>query len=115
MSLPIFNPSVPASPGTRNRPAVKVLKAEFGDGYTQEAGDGLNNVQAVLSLQWQVLTPDQAQELEDFFKGLGGYRRFLYREQPDRPLRKFVCSDWNRTYDTPQSFRATFEERFDLG
>ena len=63
MAFPTFTPPVPPSPGTANKPKVKLLKAEFGDGYTQTTRDGLNHVRRTLSLKWEFLTPTQAKTI----------------------------------------------------
>jgi len=115
MPILTFTPPIPPSPGTRNRPEVKILKAEFGDGYTQEAGDGINNVRAVVSLSWDTLTPAQADQIEAFFEARKGYERFYYRLQPGKPLLKWTCPEWERAYSTPDKISATFRRQFDLG
>jgi len=53
MTLQTFTPPIQPSVGATNKPKVKILKADFGDGYTQAAADGTNNIRAEFSLTWK--------------------------------------------------------------
>jgi phage-related protein len=55
-----------ADPGTKQKPKLKILKADFGDGYTQPTPDGLHFVRRTLSLQWHLISPAQANALDGF-------------------------------------------------
>lgn len=113
MTIPTFTPAFPPSESVV-QPEVKILKAEFGDGYTQEAGDGLNNVRDVVKLKWSTLLPSQAEAMEQFFKNMGGYRRFHYRLSDSTTMQKWTCAEWTRSRGTPNTFEATFREQFNL-
>jgi phage-related protein len=113
MSLPIFAPPYPPTTN-ENTPEIKLLKAEFGDGYTQEGGDGVNNVRDVARLQWATLTADEAAEIEAFFKARKGYERFLYRLSDSLEETKWSCMEWSRSRGTPNTLTATFKQSFDL-
>ncbi|MFC0282268.1 phage tail protein [Camelimonas abortus] len=71
MALQAFTSPYPPSKSV-DRPEVKVLTAEFGDGYTQSAGDGMNNIRRVLTLTWDNLTPAQAGAIETFLRNHNG-------------------------------------------
>ena len=96
MPLPTFTPTVRPSVGTRFSAKVKVLKAEFGDGYTQYAADGINNVRYELSLRWDILTPAQCDPMVAFFEARKGYERFQYFASEDI-VRKWTCETWERS------------------
>lgn len=113
MTLPIFTPPYPPTTN-ENTPEVKILKAEFGDGYTQEGGDGVNNVRDVVRVQWATLTADEASAIESFFKERQGYKRFLYRLSDSASESKWSCAEWSRSRGTPNTVTATFRQAFDI-
>ena len=113
MSLPVFAPPYPPS-STEDQPEVKILKADFGDGYSQDGADGINNVRSVFRLQWSVLTPDQADEIVAFFKARKGYERFWYTPSDSSVAVKVSCPEWARSRRTPNAVTATVREQFDL-
>jgi phage-related protein len=113
MALQTFNPPVPPSPGTDIKPEMKINRAEFGDGYTQEQPAGLNHLRRVVTLQWDVLTIEQAAAIEAFFEAHGGYQPFHYALSDD-VQRKWTCDTWGLVRGTPNTFTATFRESFAL-
>ena len=90
--------------------------ADFGDGYTQRGGDGLNPVQDTFSLIWNGLKIAQADEIDAFLKARKGYESFDWIPPREVSTRKFICQEWSRQYITPDidSISATFIEVFDL-
>jgi phage-related protein len=114
MTLPTFNPPYPPS-SNEDQPEIKLLKAEFGDGYTQEGADGVNHIRSQFQLKWDVLTPAQADQLVAFFKERAGYKRFLYTPSDSSDPIKVVCDEWRRERGTPNTVSASFKERFDIG
>lgn len=97
MAWETFTPPVAPSSGTRNKPEIKLLKADFGDGYTQIAPDGLNHVRRVLTLGWDMLLPWQKDEIVAFLEARGGYEPFYYTpSNEDEPV-KWTCEDWDDT------------------
>lgn len=109
-----FIPPIPPSPGTRNKPELKILKAEFGDGYTQTTPDGLNHIRAVYSLSWEVLTPAQAASMESFMERHLGTKAFLYQPAGRPAPMLFTCEEWERKMGTPEEFTATFRQSFNI-
>lgn len=112
MAVETFLPPLPPSSGTRNKPELKILKAEFGDGYTQAVPDGINHIRAVFSLSWEVLTPDQAWAMESFMERQGGTKPFLYQPTGRPAPMLFTCEEWERTMGTPNEFTATLKQSF---
>src|SRR5690606_29261995 len=43
-AIPTFDPPFAPSPGAQNKPEIKILQAEFGDGYSQPTPNGLNHI-----------------------------------------------------------------------
>lgn len=143
MSTPEFKPPMTPSIGVVRKPEIKLLRAEFGDGYTQTAANGMNHIREVLQLRWDVLTKDEADEIEGFLRERGGWQSFTYRlpyaereraflepgdegyvanidRQRDatyeRPAMKFTCDDWQITQSAAFHYAidATFRQDFSL-
>ena len=112
-----FAPSVdPSQSGSSKSTSANVNTAQFGDGYSQRARNGLNSIVRTLSLSWEYLTFDQAQELDAFFESHGGDQAFLYRVEGDDTQRMWTCNSWKNGYDGGQagSYAATLVEAFDI-
>lgn len=120
MALPAFTPPVNPSFGVENAPRVRVLQAEFGDGYNQRAEDGLNSVADVLTVPFNNITPADAATIEAFFKSMAGAQAFTWRAPWDAVARKWICKRWSRKRNVvgerlvSETISATFEEVFDL-
>ena len=116
MSVPTFTAPFDPSSGVSDDPEVKVLKAEFGDGYTQAAVDGMNSIRRVLTLKWDVLTVAQAQAMLSFFKAQAGAYPFYYQMADDAAPTLWTCEKWSEGF-AAASFRsvtATFRQSFNL-
>jgi phage-related protein len=115
MTLLTFTP--PRAPSLASSKAVKtrILTADFGDGYSQRAADGLNNVRHVWSLTWKNLSDEDADTIEAFFVARRGYQAFLWAA-PGAEQATYICSGWERGWITAgsDSLSATFEQVFDL-
>jgi phage-related protein len=114
MPLPTFTPSIAPSPGAKSTPVVSLFTAEFGDGYTQAGPRGLNHIRENLDLRWDGIMLDQKQELDAFFRGLGGYKPFLYQPYGFTQPVQWTCSDWNWSSAAPISFTAKLVQDFSL-
>lgn len=105
------------TPSSVDREIVpRVLVAEFGDGCTQRAADGLNTLPRKATLQWTVLRPAEAQAIEDFFVTQAGYLAFLWTDPIDIVARQWICRSWSRgsKKGVIDSMTAVFELVFDL-
>lgn len=116
MTIQTFTPPIKPSPGSTRKPELKLLKSEFGDGYTQTARDGLNHKRDVLEIQWDYLTAEQADQIIAFFEAHGGDTPFLYIPPAKAQPVRFTCADWEETYNvrTLRSVKATFRQDFNL-
>ena len=100
------------SPSTNTR----ILQAQFGDGYTQRAGDGINTVIQKWDVQWVNLDSTDSDELIDFFEARGGYESFRWIPPGSSLYQKFICKQWSETHpgNSKKNLNASFDEVFDL-
>lgn len=113
-TAPVFRPPVLPSPGTTVTAEITMREGEGDVLYTPPSTD-LNPIRDSIELRWETLLPSEASEIEDFMTALNGTGRFFYRVQPSHPLTLWICKELVRTYATPQSITARFEQRFDAG
>ncbi|AHC30453.1 minor tail protein [Rhizobium phage vB_RleS_L338C] len=93
---------------------ARVLKANFGEGYTQRSGDGQNAVSATYSVSFNTLTRVEAKILLDFFAAQAGYKAFYYTIKGETDPRMWVCEEWSREQVTAllDNVKATWVEVF---
>jgi phage-related protein len=103
------------SQGTVESHSPKILTASFGNGYSQEAGDGLNGDPAEVKGVWNVLTWAEGQTIMDFFKSKKGYIPFKFTLPGETKARVWKCKQWSRTWNTHMTvdISATLTEAFD--
>lgn len=116
MTLATFNPTPAPSIGASKKREFKVLEAEFGDGYAQAAGAGMNYIRKVLELEWSVLTASQAAAISSFFEAQAGVTPFFYTPPGESSALKFTCREWSETYNQAGfvSIRATLRQSFNI-
>lgn len=117
MTLATFTPFRAPNPGTTDKPKVKILKADFGDGYTQFAPDGINNIKRNLSLTWDLMLPAQATSLTSFFfTQASNASPFYYTPSDETVPVKWTCDNWEdkRGDGGLRTVTATFEQSFSL-
>lgn len=112
-SIPL-PPNVGVSVGSSLEESARVLKAQFGSGYAQRAGDGLNNIVGSYSVTFENLTRDEAAVIVQFFKTQGGARAFVFIPPGEEVERLWTCEKWKRTHvdATIDTVTASFEEVF---
>jgi phage-related protein len=123
MALTTFNPVDangaaigPSQASRKMKPRVKI--AQFGDGYSQRAPDGINAMAEVWSLTWDSLTKSEADAIETFLTARGGVEAFYWQSPRDsNAAKKWVCSEWDRPvinslFDT---ITTTFTRVYDQG
>jgi len=91
----------------------RVLTAQFGDGYSQRTGDGINIAPRSWSLQFTSRTTAEKDAIEGFLVARNGIESFDWTP-PTGAAGKFLCKSWQVT---PQnavtwSISATFDEVF---
>lgn len=114
MALLTFNPPVGPSPGTRKGRDIKILEADFGDGYSQPTPDGYNHIRRTLSLTWEGVTKAQYQQIIAFFEQHEGVKPFYYRFAGDTSALKWICTSWEETAQGIYKITAEFKQSFTL-
>lgn len=94
MTTPTFptspSPAFDTAPTTR----TKTLTAQFGDGYSQRAADGINNVLTDWDVVWKVITAAERATLVEFLEARAGFEAF-YWTSPLGVQKKYICSEWS--------------------
>jgi phage-related protein len=121
MTLATFTPPMQPSVGATNKPKVSILKAEFGDGYSQSTAAGVNHIRNEFSLTWEVLTPAQANSIEAFLQQQGGITPFYWTAPGKSTPDKWTCEQWEVSFlaatyqgQNYRSIKATFTQSFNL-
>ncbi len=114
MAIPTFDPPIDPTPGLSRKTNYKLLKAEFGDGYTQTTRDGINHRRRQITLAWEALTDCQAWEISDFLEERGGDLDFYYTPPRESVPVKWKCEEWEDTVnaDGTRKISATFQQSF---
>ena len=115
MPLDVFVPPIgPSTPSGKNVTPRK-KEAQFGDGYSQRGGDGLNALPQTFQAQWQSLHSNQADDIEAFF-GVHTSTPFLWTLPLEAVQRKWIALSWSRGYVSADtvSLNANLKEVFDL-
>jgi phage-related protein len=111
--VPPFNPDW----GLKREFKPRVLKVEFGDGYSQRAADGYNNNPVMLSLMWNNLTTSEKDSIIAFLSARKGYQSFWYTYNDETTPKAYVCEefDYEHTDPTNYTINATFRQVYDIG
>jgi len=112
-TLPDIKTSYQVNKNTRTR----VLKAEFGDGYSQRAVDGINTTKDTWDLSWIGLSTSDADTLISFLEARGGVESFDWTPNGEAVSKKWLCSEWSKTFNQIHNVinvNATFEQTYDL-
>ena len=92
----------------------RVIRANFGDGYSQRTADGINNAPEVWSVIFvrSIATIDS---IETFLADKEGAESFDWTP-PGGTEKKFTCPEWSRGWSAPgiHKLTATFQQEFDL-
>ena len=96
---------------------TRTLQANFGDGYTQRAADGINITKDIWQLRWIGLSSTDSDTLTDFFEARGGWEEFEWTPHGEVSAKKFICKNWNKTWNRSEeciNIEAQFEQVYDL-
>ncbi|MBR0568007.1 phage tail protein [Azoarcus sp. L1K30] len=104
-----------ATYGSNVETKPNVAVAEFGDGYEQRVGLGLNITRRRWNLQFNNRPNDTADAIEGFLKARNGIESFDWTPKYGG-AGKWVCCEWSSIPTSPntRSVTATFEEVFEL-
>lgn len=108
-------PDICVSSGTSVTVEPRILRNDFGDGYSQRTPDGLNTIRRVWRAQWNNILQSEANTLVAFFKSLKGVLVFTWTGPADS-AGQFICKTWSMTPITGgfANLTAEFDEEFDL-
>lgn len=89
----------------------RILKAQFGDGYTQRTRSGLNTMLETWTMNFTLKTRAKVREIEDFLESHAGVDSFTWVTPRGESL-SFVCEKWESDYGHDQdcSISCTFEQ-----
>ena len=71
-------PNIPPHQGTSRAIESRILRAEFGDGYSQRTAGGLNNVVDEWQVSWANLPVTKADQIDSFLHAKKGIEAFLW-------------------------------------
>ena len=117
MAYELFTPpgEVSVSPGSSVSFEPRVNRADFGDGYSQRSGDGLNGNPAAFEAVFTVLFESEVNAITGFFAAKKGYTPFLWTMPGESTPRQWIATKWRVTYTgkMTRDVIASFEENFD--
>jgi phage-related protein len=118
MTRPTFSPSpAPSISGLSTQTKARVLKAAFGDGYTQRGGDGLNTLPATVSATWPPMLRPELDAIEGFLAARRGFESFNWTVPGESASRIWTCETWSVSAAGSTDLfvlSATFEQVFDI-
>lgn len=100
--------------GSALEETARVLTAQFGSGYAQRSGDGLNTVSGQYTVIFEHLSRPQAETIRQFFKDQGGYKGFYFTVPGESAPRLWRCEKWSKAHVIyeRETLNATFIEVF---
>jgi phage-related protein len=89
----------------------RLLSCQFGDGYGQDAGDGINTILPPWSLSFTGRSLSEALAIEAFLVKQAGATTFLWTPPGGSTPLKFRCKKWTPTHNsTTNGITATFQQ-----
>lgn len=109
-------PDIDLSYGTDMTTSYRVRRVDFGDGYSQRYGDGLNTRRQQWRLVWERIPDAQAEELRLFFDALGGVGVIEWKPYNQPDTLKWTANDFNSkpVGTLISSVTVTLTQEFDL-
>lgn len=95
---------------------AKLREAKFGDGYSQRAGVGINNIAGTWSLVFNNKSLAEKRAITDFLKAHSDGRSFPWTPYDELSEIKVYCSKWKSvavdydTYNVTCTFTRTYGE-----
>jgi phage-related protein len=93
----------------------KADKVQFGDGYVQRTGRGINYKPERWELTFENVLNDEADLIESFLDSAEGVSVFSWTPGGGRPLANFVCAEYDRDPDSGgqmSNLTMVFEQDF---
>jgi len=80
--------------GPRKRAKSRVLRADFGDGYSQRAGDGINVVEEIWDVEWENLNSTEQAALQAQLESARGVDVITWTPHGESVAKKFTIPEW---------------------
>lgn len=108
--------ALPPSPSTAPRKNFRVLRADFGDGYSQRTPDGLNVQMEEWTMVWSNVTLAEKNVITNFIDSLQGVGAFYYTMPGESIQKVWSCDAITATPDGYNNFQlsATFKREYDI-
>lgn len=110
----------PTVEGTSQVVETRIRRTDFGNGYSQRCGDGINCVKQMWTTEWAG-NKTEIIEYYDFFEARKGYEAFTWIPPWESSSIKVICNSWSETFqngitssDGVGTLVAEFEQVFDL-
>ena len=104
---PTFNTAMTKQPRTRVN--------EFGNGYSQRVGDGLNTIREQWQVVWEGISWTDCQAIDTFLSARSGAQAFTWAP-PGEDEKQYFCPNWSKvkTSGNTGNVSAQFIQVFDL-
>jgi len=89
-------PDISPDFGFAEKSKPRVIKHQFGDGYSQRLSDGINVDLKQFDLTFNNLPTTDMTTIKDFLEARGGWEQFDWTP-PDGVLGKYHCPTWGRS------------------
>jgi len=100
--MPSNFPAITVGSKSRKRKGFRVLRADFGDGYTQAVPDGINNEEEMWELSFDQYPIADVQTLESFFDSLGAADYFYWTPPYEATSKKWRQEgEYSVSFDGP--------------
>lgn len=113
-----FSPSVAPQPGSSFELEDNDIILQFGDGYKQVVGNGINTDRQNFTLSWSYLTYSEYNEIRNFFlshsHGVVFYWTLPHESTPRKWRRTATKIAGSAATQTTYSLAVQIEEAFDL-
>lgn len=99
--------------GARAQEKPRVLSSQFGDGYQQRVGDGINTNKRQWALTFAARTDSERDAILSFLRARNGVEAFDWTP-PTGAAGRWVCQEWDTQLDRAgvNTVTATFVEDF---
>lgn len=111
-----FSPPYHPDWGLQRQFKPLVLRAAFGDGYSQRTADGINSLPVTFSARWTNLVAADKDTILNFFIARKGYQSFYYQYVDESSPKVYICGDWSYTHDDAGAYgiSANFMQVYDI-
>jgi phage-related protein len=111
----IVSTTYPVYYSARKSTSTRVLKMDYGDGYSQRAADGINTIRDTWEVEFRG-TYSNMDSLQSILEGKAGHTYFTWTAPRGSTAEKWICTEWSRTNlgRDKDAISATFIQVFDL-